>query len=132
MVEPDARDHAADRRADIGRIQPSAQSHLQHHGIDLLFGEVKKPNRRHHLKECGYIRGRRVFARFAIHFGNHPRQSIRQVDQFRLADRLTVNLYPFLKSQQMRRGEQAGAKPHAISMLASMLDVEPLPLLPVM
>ena len=59
VVEADRRDHADFRRADIGGVEPTAESGLEHGHVDAARGELDERRRRDQFEERR--RGFRVF-----------------------------------------------------------------------
>ena len=55
MVAADGRDHGKARRKDVGRVEPSAQTHLDHGHVDSRGREVIEPERRRGLEEGGLL-----------------------------------------------------------------------------
>ena len=51
MVEVDAHDRRCERVGDVGRVEPSAQAHLEHRGIDRRPAKQLERHRRRDLEE---------------------------------------------------------------------------------
>ena len=95
MVHPQGRDDSHFRHIDdVGRIQRSAQSHLQHHKIAVAAEKVQKGNGRDELKLRGVLR----------HGLGNGANLLRQVRQGFIRDHLPVHPDPLVKGNQIRRG----------------------------
>ncbi len=101
MVERYVGHYSQLRCDDIGAVEASAKSYLNHSRVHAAVGEVAQSHDRRKLEECGMQRRQYGIRKIAvdeladIFFGNHD----------------AVNSYAFAEIDQMRRGE----KPRAVA-----------------
>src|SRR3984885_8797266 len=107
MIVIDRRDHAQDRSNHISRIQPAAESHFQHHGVEASLGEQHESHRRDGLKisrvhiECA--RGEHSFCGFM--------NAVKRVGELLWSGRLAQDLNTLGGLNQVRRDVEPGANP---------------------
>ena len=105
----DAGDDADRRVDDVGRIEPSAQPHLEHHGLGLEASEVQEPHRRRDLEE-----GRAPVAKVRVvdvEPLDHRADLVDQGDQLVRRGRAAVDAVAFLQPVQVGRAIEARTDP---------------------
>ena len=98
MIEAHRAQHRHIGIDDVGRIEPAAESHLEHHGLDRGLAKHIQRRQRVVLEE-GQRRSRRA----------PPRCARTQRTSARIADRHAIDLHALVVAHQVRRGEQADA-----------------------
>ena len=123
MVEADARDDGNIRgRDDVGGVQTTAKTDLQHRNLAPHLDEMQKRYRRHELELRWVVTG---FHRHLLSLFTHLQGDARKV---RHADVLAIHADPFLEALD----ERAGEPPHPIaSGLQHVGDISTRAALPV-
>ena len=91
VIEANRSNPGNDWSDDVRRIEPAAQSCLDHGNIDFLFCEVVKRHRRSDLEEC------------RAHFFCVGSAAFQKVDNVLLGNRLIVDDNPLREIDEMRR-----------------------------
>lgn len=101
VVESDTRNHAEQRRAGVGRIQPASDAHLDNRDVNTARLKINKCHRRYALEKTGALSQRVGGLENAAANGEYAC----------FIDGFIVDAYALRKAQQVRRG----IKPHPAS-----------------
>ena len=98
MVKRDVGDDARQRYDDVRRVEPTAKAGFPNYKVAFLLRKTFQRHDRDDFKQRQVIVSGKLFEQ-RLDFFN-------QTDEFIFRNQLTIDLNPFAKRNQMRRGEQ--------------------------